>query len=40
LRSLGCEFGQGYFWSKPLPAVEATALLESKGRGERLRVES
>lgn len=28
LRSLHCEFGQGYFWAKPLPAHEATALLQ------------
>lgn len=27
LRSLHCEAGQGYFFSKPLPAPEATALL-------------
>ncbi|MGI0484011.1 putative bifunctional diguanylate cyclase/phosphodiesterase [Pantanalinema rosaneae CENA516] len=30
LRSLGCEFGQGYFWAKPLPAVEATARLQQQ----------
>ncbi|PSR15853.1 diguanylate cyclase [filamentous cyanobacterium CCP3] len=30
LRSLGCEFGQGYYWAKPLPAIEATALLKDK----------
>lgn len=27
LRSLHCEAGQGYFFSKPLPATQATALL-------------
>lgn len=27
LRSLACDFGQGYFWSKPLPAEAATDLL-------------
>lgn len=30
LRSLGCEFGQGYFWAKPLPVAEATALLQAQ----------
>lgn len=28
LRQLGCEYAQGYFLSKPLPAEAATALLE------------
>ncbi|MGG6296359.1 putative bifunctional diguanylate cyclase/phosphodiesterase [Leptolyngbya sp. AN02str] len=28
LRSLNCEWGQGYFWSKPLAASEATQLLK------------
>jgi diguanylate cyclase (GGDEF)-like protein len=28
LRSLGCEFGQGYYWAKPLPVHEATELLQ------------
>jgi EAL domain-containing protein (putative c-di-GMP-specific phosphodiesterase class I) len=27
LRALGCELGQGYYFSKPLPAHEAHALL-------------
>jgi EAL domain-containing protein (putative c-di-GMP-specific phosphodiesterase class I) len=27
LRKLGCESGQGYFFSKPITAVEAEALL-------------
>ena len=22
LKSLGCQFGQGYYWSKPLPGDE------------------
>ncbi|MEM9540064.1 MAG: EAL domain-containing protein [Cyanobacteria bacterium P01_E01_bin.42] len=28
LQSLECEFGQGYFWSKPIPAQDATELLK------------
>lgn len=28
LLELNCEFGQGYFFAKPLPSLEATALLE------------
>ncbi|MEO0827081.1 MAG: EAL domain-containing protein [Cyanobacteria bacterium J06639_16] len=27
LRSMDCEFGQGYYWAKPLPVEDATALL-------------
>lgn len=30
LRSLGCDFGQGYFWAKPLPADQATDLLRAQ----------
>jgi diguanylate cyclase (GGDEF)-like protein/PAS domain S-box-containing protein len=29
LRALGCELGQGYYFSKPLPAHEASTLLSS-----------
>ncbi|MEG4507137.1 EAL domain-containing protein [Microcoleus sp. F6_B4] len=29
LRSIGCEYGQGYFFSKPLPSEAATALMAS-----------
>ncbi|MBD1915522.1 MULTISPECIES: EAL domain-containing protein [Cyanophyceae] len=29
LRSLGCEFGQGYYWAKPMPATEASAMLRA-----------
>ncbi len=32
LRILGCEFGQGYLFSRPLPEKEATHLLEDPGR--------
>ena len=32
LRSLGCEYGQGYFFSKPLPADQATELLKKSPR--------
>jgi diguanylate cyclase (GGDEF)-like protein len=30
LRDLGCEFGQGFFFSKPVPADQATALLKQE----------
>jgi EAL domain-containing protein (putative c-di-GMP-specific phosphodiesterase class I) len=29
LRDLGCDLGQGYYWCKPAPAEEITALLRS-----------
>ncbi|MBL1175223.1 EAL domain-containing protein [Pantanalinema sp. GBBB05] len=32
LRSMGCEFGQGYFWAKPLPATEATERLRQQNQ--------
>ncbi|MEQ8665585.1 MAG: EAL domain-containing protein [Rhodospirillales bacterium] len=32
LRDLGCQFGQGYLMSKPLPADEVMALIRSKPR--------
>ncbi|MGP1386058.1 MAG: putative bifunctional diguanylate cyclase/phosphodiesterase [Thainema sp.] len=35
LRSLTCEFGQGYFWAKPLPPAEATALLQQQVQQQR-----
>jgi EAL domain-containing protein (putative c-di-GMP-specific phosphodiesterase class I) len=28
LRRLGCDFGQGYFYSKPVTAPDCRALLE------------
>ncbi len=31
LRSLHCDFGQGYLWDKPLPATVATTRLEQDG---------
>ena len=30
LRKLSCEYVQGYFFSKPIPASEITSLLEKK----------
>jgi EAL domain-containing protein (putative c-di-GMP-specific phosphodiesterase class I) len=30
LRSIGCEYGQGYFFAKPLPGEDATALMASE----------
>ena len=32
LRGLNCEFGQGYFFARPMPAKEATRLLEQSPR--------
>jgi EAL domain-containing protein (putative c-di-GMP-specific phosphodiesterase class I) len=37
LRKLGVEFVQGYVFSKPLPAAEATAFLEKWREKERAR---
>ncbi len=36
LRELGCDLGQGYVWSKPLPALEAAALLTGSKAQRRL----
>jgi EAL domain-containing protein (putative c-di-GMP-specific phosphodiesterase class I) len=30
LQTLGCEFGQGYLWSRPLPSVELDQTLGMK----------
>ncbi|WP_339384327.1 EAL domain-containing protein [Microcoleus sp. LEGE 07076] len=30
LRAIGCEYGQGYFFAKPLPSEDATALMASE----------
>ncbi len=35
LRDLGCELGQGYHFSKPLPGEEATRLLASNLAGQQ-----
>ena len=34
LRILGCEYGQGYLFSRPVPAEEAEKLIEDKARFE------
>ncbi len=34
LRILGCEYGQGYLFSRPVPVEEAEKLLEDKNRWE------
>lgn len=32
LRQMGCRYGQGFLFARPMPAVEITALLELPGR--------
>ncbi|HZU10676.1 MAG TPA: EAL domain-containing protein [Pseudacidobacterium sp.] len=34
LQSLGCHFGQGYYFAKPLPASTINAILESQAAGQ------
>ena len=29
LRALGCNYGQGYYWSKPIPMADLGVLLQS-----------
>ncbi len=36
LRILGCEYGQGYLFSRPVPVEEAERLLEDKTRWENI----
>ncbi len=36
LRILGCEYGQGYLFSRPVPLEEAERLLEDKARWENV----
>jgi EAL domain-containing protein (putative c-di-GMP-specific phosphodiesterase class I) len=32
LRQLGCRYGQGYLFSRPIPAAQVTQLLRLPGR--------
>ena len=37
LEALGCDFAQGYYLSRPLPAEAATRLIRERGTGPRRR---
>ena len=36
LRILGCEYGQGFLFARPVPSEEATALLDDRGRWQNI----
>lgn len=40
LAQLGCKHGQGYLFSKPVPAIDATKLLEMQGTSSALSSDS
>lgn len=40
LRILGCEYGQGYLFSRPVPVDRAAELLENKTRWQRIMPDS
>jgi len=39
LRDLGCDYGQGYLYSRPVPATEARQLAWAMGRSSRATIE-
>ena len=36
LKDLGCEFGQGYFFAKPLPVEAATELIKNQQMSKKI----
>jgi diguanylate cyclase (GGDEF)-like protein len=40
LRILGCEYGQGYLFSRPVPADEAEKIVQEKSRWQTIQSES